>query len=45
LKNIKDCLTEIDAIAEKYSVDLSNVEKGKKMKVERPTLIISESFE
>jgi len=38
-------LAEIDKIAVQYNVDLSNAQKGKKSKVEKPVLIISESFE
>ena len=38
-------LAEIDKIAVQYNVDLSDAQKGKKGKVEKPVLIISESFE
>ena len=38
-------LAEIDKIAIQYNVDLSDAQKGKKGKVEKPVLIISESFE
>jgi len=38
-------LAEIDKIAVQFNVDLSNAQKGKKSKVEKPVLIISESFE
>ncbi len=38
-------LAEIDKIAVQYNVDLSTAQKGKKGKVEKPVLIISESFE
>lgn len=38
-------LAEIDKIAAQYNVDLSDAQKGKKGKVEKPVLIISESFE
>jgi hypothetical protein len=37
-------ILELDKIAQKYSVDSSNVRKGEKRKVEKPVLIISESF-
>jgi len=37
-------MLEFDKIAQKYSVDSSNVQKGEKRKVEKPVLIISESF-
>ena len=38
-------LKEFDKIAAQYNVDLSDAQKGKKGKVEKPVLIISESFE
>lgn len=38
-------LTEIDKISRQYNVDLSDVQKGKKSRAEKPVLIISESFE
>jgi len=38
-------LAEINKIASQYNVDLSDAQKGKKGKVEKPVLIISESFE
>jgi len=38
-------LSEIDKIIIEYNVDLSDAQKGKKGKVEKPVLIISESFE
>jgi len=38
-------LAEIDKIAAQYNVDLSDAHKGKKSKMEKPILIISESFE
>ena len=37
-------ILEIDKITQKYSVDSANVQKGEKRKVEKPVLIISESF-
>jgi superfamily II DNA or RNA helicase len=43
--NLTVALAEIDKIAAQYNVDLSNAQKGKKTKVEKPVLIISESFE
>ena len=44
-ENLKIALAEIDKIATKYNADLNDVQKGKKGKVEKPVLIISESFE
>ena len=44
LKSLDPVILELDKIAEKYSVDSSNVQKGEKRKVEKPVLIISESF-
>jgi len=43
--NLNIALVEIDKIAAQYNVDLSDAQKGKKSKVEKPILIISESFE
>jgi superfamily II DNA helicase RecQ len=43
--NLNIALAEIDKIAAQYNVDLSDAQKGKKGKVEKPVLIISESFE
>ena len=43
--NLNSALAEIDKIAKQYNVDLSDVQKGKKARVEKPILIISESFE
>lgn len=43
--NLIIALTEIDKIAAQYNVDLSDAQKGKKGKVEKPVLIISESFQ
>jgi superfamily II DNA helicase RecQ len=43
--NLTIALSEIDAIVIEYNVDLSDAQKGKKGKVEKPILIISESFE
>ncbi|MGB7712895.1 MAG: helicase-related protein [Microcoleus sp.] len=42
--NLDTAILEIDQIAERYSVDFSDVQKGQKRKVEKPVLIISESF-
>jgi superfamily II DNA/RNA helicase/HKD family nuclease len=42
--NLNVALVEIDKIAIQYNVDLSEVEKGKRRKAEKPVLIISESF-
>lgn len=42
--NLHIALSEIDKIATQYNVDLSDAQKGKKGKVEKPVLIISESF-
>jgi hypothetical protein len=44
LKSLGAVILELDKIAERYSVDSSNVQKGEKRKVEKPVLIISESF-
>jgi len=43
--NLNIALVEIDKISVQYNVDLSEAQKGKKGKVEKPVLIISESFE
>jgi len=43
--NLTIALAEIDKIAAQYNVELSDAKKGKKGKVEKPVLIISESFE
>jgi superfamily II DNA/RNA helicase len=43
--NLNIALTEIDKIAAQYNVDVSDAQKGKKSKAEKPVLIISESFE
>jgi hypothetical protein len=42
--NLNIALAEIDKIVVQYNVDLSDAQKGKKGKVEKPVLIISESF-
>ncbi|WP_353121487.1 helicase-related protein [Planktothrix agardhii] len=43
--NLDTAILEIDQIAQKYSIDFSDAQKGQKRKVEKPVLIISESFE
>lgn len=43
--NLKIALSEIDKIIALYNIDLDETQKGKKGKVEKPILIISESFE
>lgn len=43
--NLDTAILEIDKIAERYSVNFSDIQKGQKRKVEKPVLIISESFE
>ncbi len=46
-KNLKPdsaILFEIDKICDRYSINLSDVEKGKTRKAEKPMLILSESF-
>ena len=43
--NSDSAITTLDKIAVEYNVDLSDAQKGKKGKVEKPILIISESFE
>jgi superfamily II DNA/RNA helicase len=43
--NLNDALSELDKIAKQYNVDLSDTQKSKKYSVEKPILIISESFE
>jgi len=42
--NLNNALTELDKIAQQYNVDLSDAQKGKKGRAEKPILIISESF-
>jgi hypothetical protein len=42
--NLNLSLLEIDKICDRYSINLSDVEKGKKRKAEKPMLILSESF-
>jgi superfamily II DNA/RNA helicase len=43
--NLSNSIFELDKIAKNYNVDSSDAQKGKKNKVEKPVLIISESFE
>jgi hypothetical protein len=43
--NLTNALSELDKVAAQYNVDNSDAQKGKKGKVEKPVLIISESFE
>ncbi len=43
--NLSAALAELDKIAKQYNVDLSDAQKGKKVRAEKPLLIISESFE
>jgi superfamily II DNA/RNA helicase len=43
--NQVNALDGFNKIAQQYNVDLSEVKKGKKGRVEKPVLIISESFE
>lgn len=43
--NLNAALIEMDKITKQYNVDLSDAQKGKKSRVEKPVLIISESFE
>jgi superfamily II DNA/RNA helicase len=43
--NSDSAIATLDKIAIQYNVDLSDAQKGKKSKVEKPILIISESFE
>jgi hypothetical protein len=42
--NLNFSLVEIDKICDRYSINLSDVEKGKRRKAEKPMLILSESF-
>lgn len=43
--NLNIALAEIDKIATQYNIEASNVQKSKKSNIEKPVLIISESFE
>lgn len=43
--SVNFAIAEIDKIAAQYNIDLSDIQKGKKSKLEKPVLIISESFE
>jgi hypothetical protein len=42
--NLDIALAEIDKIAAQYNIDFIDVNKGKKSKIDKPVLIISESF-
>lgn len=42
---IQEALIELDKIARQYDVNLSDEQKGKRIRAEKPILIISESFE
>ena len=42
--NLSNSIFELDKIAKNYNVDLSNAQKGTKGKVNKPIIIISESF-
>lgn len=42
--NLKQSISELDKIAQDYNVDLSEAQKTKKTSIEKPMLIISESF-
>lgn len=43
--NLINALSELDKIALLYNIELIEIQKGQKGRVEKPTLIISESFE
>jgi superfamily II DNA/RNA helicase len=42
--NLSSSIFELDKIAKNYNVDMSDAQKGTKGKVEKPVIIISESF-
>jgi hypothetical protein len=42
--NLKQSISELDKITHNYNVDLTEAQKGKKSSIEKPMLIISESF-
>lgn len=42
--NLSNSVFELDKIARNYNVDMSDVQKGSKSKIEKPVIIISESF-
>ncbi len=42
--NLSNSILELDKIAKHYNVDLANAQKGTKGKVDKPVIIISESF-
>lgn len=43
--NLEVAILEIDKISERYNINLSDAQKGNQIKLEKPILIISESFE
>ncbi|MCF8365977.1 MAG: DEAD/DEAH box helicase family protein [Bacteroidales bacterium] len=42
--NLNNSIFELDKIAKNYNVDMSDAQKGSKSKIEKPIIIISESF-
>lgn len=42
--NLEVAILEIDKISERYNINLSDAQKGNQIKLEKPILIISESF-
>lgn len=42
--NLSNSVFELDKIARNYNVDMSDAQKGSKSKIEKPIIIISESF-
>ena len=42
--NLSSSIFELDKIAKNYNVDLSDAQKGSKGKINKPVIIISESF-
>lgn len=42
--NLSNSIFELDKIAKNYNVDMADAQKGSKSKVEKPVIIISESF-
>ena len=42
--NLSNSIFELDKIAKNYNVDMSDAQKGTKSKIEKPVIIISESF-
>jgi hypothetical protein len=43
--NLSNSIFELDKIAKNYNVDISDAQKGTKGKVDKPVIIISESFQ